>query len=224
MGHHGNQFLSFGAVAAEFASLYESFQDLTVLQKQHFIEWFSGKALDLLWRKFQHTGVTTFSMVDGIDGGFQMDTDSAGVGYIDFDDGTTLFRQYKHDASIAIFVCKTGGVTGAGHEIGLAGRRGDNALDAMFYSNVESQSFTRLRTGDASTSTFTNSSVTRHDNFTTIKLEASTIDIKMTEDGVLEVTKTTNRPTAKMSPKFRNLGGSAANGISSIRYLEAFNT
>jgi hypothetical protein len=35
--------------ADDYASMYESRSALTTVQKQHFVEWFSGSALDSIW-------------------------------------------------------------------------------------------------------------------------------------------------------------------------------
>jgi hypothetical protein len=47
----------FASVAAstEYASMYESRSALTTVQKQHFVEWFSGSALDSIWTSFAAT-------------------------------------------------------------------------------------------------------------------------------------------------------------------------
>ncbi len=56
------------APADVFASIYEAKQALTTVQKQRFVEWFSGDALDSIWTQTNSVGTGTFGMQDDIDG------------------------------------------------------------------------------------------------------------------------------------------------------------
>ena len=53
------------------------------------------------------------------------------------------------------------------------------------------------------------------------KVECGSANIKLSVDGVLEVTKTTNSPSAKLQPKFSVYGNTKT---ASVRYMEAYNT
>jgi len=215
----------FGIVPTEFASLYESFQDLTVLQKQHFIEWFSGDALDTIWTQTNITGTGTFAMVDAIDEGFSIRTDSIAdaMSEINFNNK----RHYKHDASIIIMVAKNNRLVSGDNRLGLAGDIGINSPLNTAYVVTHStgtQNF-QLSTKDATTASLQDSSVAPDALFHVFKIECGSVDIKLTIEGVLEVTKTTNRPTAKMQPAlFVSTGGAGGVNEGRLRYLEAFNT
>jgi len=58
-------------------SVYEGLAPFTTLTRMHFLEWFSGAALDFeafndIWSQHSITGTGTFGMADGIDLGFSM--------------------------------------------------------------------------------------------------------------------------------------------------------
>tara|TARA_B110000285_G_scaffold214766_1_gene260478 strand:+ start:126 stop:320 length:195 start_codon:yes stop_codon:yes gene_type:complete len=55
------------------------------------------------------------------------------------------------------------------------------------------------------------------------KLDFSSGDIKVHVDGVLEITKTTNRPTGNAQPEVWVNGQSSTATTHSIRYLEVYN-
>ena len=57
-----------------------------------------------------------------------------------------------------------------------------------------------------------------------IKLEFGASNIKMYIDGVLDVTKTTNRPGAALQPSFDVLTRDSSTNGSLTRYIEAYNT
>lgn len=219
---------SFRSAVSRFSSLYESFAPLTSVINQHFVEWFSGSALDTnRWTyKDIDSSSTVGTISDEINGGYNIQTGTP-VGArcsINFNNK----RQFSPTASEIIGVVK--GVSSADQGILLGFINGTDPITEFeqvlcgYDTAVDATKFF-IRTGDASTNSSTSGSVNIDANFHVIKIKCGSSDIKSYIDGVLDVTKTTNRPTAKLQPTFyaiTRINGSAKNGR--IRYVEAYNT
>ena len=82
-----------------------------------------------------------------------------------------------------------------------------------------------LGTGDNSSSSNTAGDVDNDTAWHSYKITCGSADILLTIDGVLDITKTTNRPTLKMQPfvEGQSFGSTGARKIS-VRYMEALNT
>lgn len=203
-------------------SVYELFNELTTVAKQHFWEWFSGSDLRSIWTKTEVVGTATFAMNDSVNDGFRITADGGAnrEGMINFNNK----RQYAHDNAIFISVMKdvqnTAYTAYSGFADSLVGVNGDSPEIAQVY-NFSVNTNKGLRTGDATTKSTTESSVALDTVFTTYKIENGSADIKLTINGVLEVTKTTNRPTVKLQPVCGVFGNAKS---VDIRYLEARNT
>jgi hypothetical protein len=81
-----------------------------------------------------------------------------------------------------------------------------------------------LYTGDASASSQAQTDIPRDIVYHTTKLECGSADIKLTVDGVLKVTKTTNIPTVKLQPVCFVESRDATAREGRIRYMECYNT
>jgi len=202
----------------EFASLYESFNPLTTINKQHFVEWFSGQDIDLIWDK-STAGSPTFAMVDAIDEGFELKQDTSGnTTIMDFND----INHYDKNgcAEIAVFrmvtnsdeICAVG-LTDLGTENHFSDMKGDTSTADFF-----------IRSGAGGTPSNTLSSISRDAIFRTHSQVLDGTDIKYKINGFLEVTKTTDIPNAALQPRLlaHNRGGSGR--AIHIRFLEVFNT
>ena len=205
------------APASTFDSIYQAKQALSVVQKQRFVEWFSGDALDSIWTK---TGSGTVAMDDAIDGGLKITTASGSTDIITFND----IRQYDFDAAVLIAIMKMGGNSS---QFGVAGFAADvsNSHEATIGMNTDqSTSFFLLKTRATGSATYTNSSVSLDTNFHAFKVENKASSVDGIIAGVVEATNTTNLPTSKQQPVF-DVGDRATGGKNaSIRYLEAYNT
>ena len=223
-------------VATEFDSMYESFNPLTTVNKQHFVEWFSGSGVtsgdditpDSIWTFDDVAGVNTGEMFDGVDEGYRIttDTNTNDRGSITFYDGTNNHRQYEptgyevigvmkredHIDAITISgLCETSDyATGTAHSVECEMREVLNNFVAIASSNG---SITR-----------TASDIALDGNWVGYKLTGSSTNNKLTVNGVLKVTKTTNRPTNKCHPIFEVQTGSARASYGAIRYMECYNT
>ena len=196
---------------------------LTTVRKQHFWDWFSGDSVNARWRQRDVGGAGTFSMVDAVDEGFSVltNTTSADHSMIDFNDK----RQYEPTGSVMISIFRIVTLTSRVVQVGLGNDSTDptvNAGDSAFI-NIGSGSFYALRSNDGVTRTSIDTSISNDTSFHNHKIECGSADIKETLDGVLEVTKTTNRPTIKLQP-FLMAYNSTSQAEGRIRYCEAYNT
>jgi len=205
-----------------FDSLYESFNPLNVIATQHFVEWFSGDALDSIWTQGDAGGVGTFQMEDSIDGGFsiQSGATAADFSFIGFNN----IKHYDADNSILIAVFKDYNIAVGNERVGLNNLDSEEGLGthSSYMEAIQSVANYRLSTINVS---FTQvaGSVLRDTNFHSLKIQNTASDCKMIIDGVLDVTNTTTLPTDPLQPR---IGSRADNGAGKvgIRYLEVFNT
>jgi len=207
--------------AVTLASMYQAFYGLTTIGKQRFVYWFDGKDLSVIWTKTNIAGTGTFAMVDTIDEGYMVRTGAVASDSSEIDMNNK--RQINNANSALISVTKRVD-TNCELVCGLSNFITGSNLEAAFYRNLSTASFIDLLTGDATVSSGSNSDVAPHTNYTVAKVTTGASDILLHLDGVLKVTKTTNRPTVKLQPKFRMLSNtSAATKEGRIRFLEAYN-
>ena len=211
-------------------SIYELINAPTQVMKQHFVEYFSGDALDTYrWNEFGAIGSRTYAMSDSVNGGFTI-THSAtnnDWGGINFDD----IRPYSHTGSVIIGVVKKtyGGNTGGGGHFGLsASGQGDttqnNTCECCFDSGQSS--FFNLLTDGTGTAVSTNSDVTLNENWNCVKVEQKNGSAELTLNGILKVTYSgSEQSTTNMQPSYYGIKRTTNSGrYLSIRYCEAMNT
>ena len=86
-------------------------------------------------------------------------------------------------------------------------------------------SYKSLETKDGSTASLTASSIALSQNAFTYDIEGTSSNVKLGINGNLEVTKTTNRPTAACQPfLYIQSRSTAAVKDYNVRYVECFNT
>ena len=170
-----------------------------------------------------HTG--TFAMVDEADEGFSILSSTSGArSAIGFNN---LARQYAPRASVAIFDLKR--MTDASHD-SYAGFKFDDTNSTFLNTAVVSQASYAtnigLYTGDGSTATNLEGTTPRDTAWHNYKIENGTDDIKLSIDGVVDVTKTTNRPetSTKLQPFVLNSTNTSASKETRIKYMECYNT
>ena len=208
-----------------FPSFYEMSNPLTVVRKQHFWDWFSGDTLNSRWTTHNITGTGTFEMADDVDGGFKIitSTSSAAKQCINFND----IRQYSPTASEVIVVMKRVTDSGINGNIlaGLSYGNNNYPFHSIAVTNYKADTYYSLHStsstgyGRESTSASLPVDTAWHVH----KLTNSSANLKLTSDGVLGVTKTTNRPIHNMQPIVFTNSTSAASEMR-IRYFEAYNT
>ena len=178
--------------------------------KQHFIEWFSGKQIPSYWSQ---QGSGTPSMVDEVDEGFQF-ISTGGDSYMSFNN----IRPFNPTGSVIIVNAKR--TASNGLRTGLRGNNGTSNTQVAYVNEWSSNSNLVLRTGDASSdSDATSTSLVPNTNWNNYKIECTSSQINLSVNGVLDIEKTSNRPTIGLQPF---AGG--YNSTSRFRYLECYNT
>ena len=217
-----NPFLIFASAITFFTSLYESFQALTSIQVSHFVEWFSGSSLPSYWTQLNVSSTPTFGIVDGIDGGgfIKTNTTSGCQGKLTFNNK----RHYDFDDSTIISVWKSLDTASCDHAVGLMNDGSVGIQNALSRAFTDTSANFILNTADATTETSTASDIPIDTAFHTHKIVCGASDIKLYIDGVLKVTKTTNRPTVKLQPIVQGRTLTTAEKEINITYLEAYNT
>lgn len=201
------------------SSLYERLSALTQVLRQRVVEHFSGDVVPERWTFTDQNGSNTTTMRNGIDGGYTISTGATtgNWGNIHFNDK----RQYDWADSVFIFTAKrrdancrvrVGGVTA-------------NGFTNHFVSLEEStaNTFKELETRDGATTSSTASSVAIDTAMTNYKIENGSADNLLYINGVLEVTKTTNRPASRLQPTFAVETLTTAGVAGDIIYMEAYN-
>jgi hypothetical protein len=206
--------------ADDYDSMYESRSALTTVQKQHFVEWFSGSALDSIWTLTGSAGV----MNNAVDGGYKMTTAAGQWEHtvINFNNK----RQYSKTGSVIMGVFKRGDADSEMYfggsndlEMNVVATNKHSYLDASnVATNVLRTTGDGVSNNDVSTSTATNT------NYHAIKIESKASTCECSVDGVLEATSSTNLSTTDFQPAYeiRTRANVAKNGY--IRYMEAYNT
>lgn len=206
-----------------FASVYEILTPLSTIRKTKFWDWFDGDALRSWWSETGFGAGGTVSMADGIDEGLKLVSNTANQDGVQIDH-TGSVRHYSHTASVEIaifrFLLTTTFASALGFRDTPTG--GTDFVFAGADTFFDASNFI-LRSSDASSNSTLSTTLALDTTFHIHKLEMGSANIKQTIDGVLENTKTTNRPTVKLHPAFYSQTRTTAARESHIRYIEVFN-
>ena len=208
-----------------FPSVYDmTNESMTTVRKQHFWEYFSGATLNSRWTTSNITHTGTYAMVDEADEGFSISSSTSGArSAIGFNN----MRQFSPTASVAIFDLRR--MTDASHD-SYAGFKFDATNSTFYDTAVVSQAsyatniglYTGASTGTPSNQT--DSNVARDTAWHNYKIENGSANIKLSIDGVVKITKTSERPIKKMQPFVLNSTNTSASKETRIKYFEAYNT
>ena len=205
-----------------FESVYEILNKPTEIRKQRFWDWFDGDALRSWWTKNDLVGNGTFAMVDTVDEGFGVTTGAINnnSSSINFGD----IRPFNETACVCIGIVKR--VSDLSNlKSGLANITLNDSIESAFYRDDTVRTFKELRTGDNIGNTVLATDIVIDTNFTKYKIECGSANIKLSLDGILKITKTTDRPTVRLQPDPLNMStrtSAAREGRS--RYCEVYNT
>jgi hypothetical protein len=202
-------------------SIYDQLNAYGTVAKQRFVENFSGDALDTdRWTQQNITGTNTFAMADVVDGGFSIKTASTASARADINFNDK--RQYDIRACVGIFVIQA-------IEI-------DQASIWGFYTSGTASNFVRayddhnsanfgLQCNDG-TSSATDTGLATDGLMHVHKIECGASNAKLTIDGVLKATHTTNRPTSQKSQPTIDVVSQTTSAVKEtrIRYVECYNT
>jgi len=206
-------------------SLLDHFEpDRSTLPIQHFVEWFSGDALDSIWTQFNRDGTGTHSMADAANEGFQYVTDNGtnDSGGIDMNG----IHHYEPTASVCISIFRKENSASAQVIMAMAeGSAGDYSSGNDYYQiqNITTSGIrilSRNNTNASATSTSLGQDTVYHIYKTEIKSSSLTGHV----DGVLEATKTDFLPAVKLQPSWRMLTLTTTVKTGHITYFEAYNT
>ena len=203
-----------------FPSVYEMTNPLTVLRKQHFWEYFSGATLNSRWTE---TSVVSGAMSDSVDGGYSIScgTGTWNTGALNFN----LKRTFNPTTAVFIAVAKR---TGNGYMVNGfndGNNTWGNGYNEASISNLYSATYMVGMNGDGTTQSEGNMTQAVDTDFHTQKVECGSVATDYSIDGVLGLTRATNKPIAKMQPIVSAMhynSGSAP--TSHVRYVEAYNT
>ena len=208
-----------------YPSMYESFN---TVNKQHFVEWFSGNDLDSIWDKTV-VGSSTGVMDDSVDGGYLITTGTSNDDLVQLDFADK--KQYSHNGSEVIAVWK-GGKSGSTFEnisVGLMSATyaltGVNQAGWVLDNSISSNTYF-MKSGNASGVQYLWTSVPYDTNFHVFKSSLSASGMTGSIDGVAVGTTTTNLPTGSMQPHIHRQYKSSDSvaRILNVRYFEAYNT
>lgn len=206
-------------------SLYEQVADLSTIKKQWFFDLFQGDALDTdRWNEENNTGTCTFAMSDTINGGFSISTNTTagGHGAITFN----LKRPFSNTASVFISRFRSDNLSDYLVHAGFS--EVANAVTpsndwALWRHQFNTANFL-ISTSDNTTSSSTQSSVARDDQYHTFKATLGASNCIGDLDGVQEITKTTNLPSAKLQPNLAVRNSDSIVHTGYFTYYEAYNT
>ena len=126
-------------------------------------------------------------------------------------------KQYAPDG--CVMICAGRRTAGTEMRFGFRGHNTTSNNECAYVKNGTGSTNIVLRTGHASGDSDTQGSVTADTTAKAFKIECGSANIKLTINGVLDITKTTNRPTVRLQP----IAG-CYNGTSSYNYMEVYNT
>ena len=192
--------------------------------KQHFIEWFSGKQIPSYWTLTAIIGSATYGMNDEVDGGMYLSATSSGNSAYEFSFNDK--RQYSPTGSVVNTVMRIN-QTDTGNYYAWIGLGYTSNVNSAVVGRSTGSTHFGLRTYDSTGyggwaySDIPLDTVWHHN-----KMENTTADTQLSIDGVLKVTKTTNKPSAKMQPEIFAQAISNPSSATKIdcRYYEVYNT
>ena len=196
-----------------------------VTQRQHMVEWFTGKSLNTnIWTFTQVTGSPTSAMADSINGGYQI------TGVANNNAGQITFNGNNQFSNSSVFIAVAKKDQSASAVMGgLRSTSGSTinppSASAQFHNNSGYTNIA-MTTGDASSVSASQSSTAHDQAYHCFKIELNAgASSTMTLDGVLAITKSTNIPTSAYTYQpalcFQQRSTTNANG--NFLYCEAYN-
>ena len=192
--------------------------------KQHFVEWFSGKQLPSYWTLYSPVGSATYGMNNEVDGGMYLSaTTSANSAHnIHFNDK----RQYSPTGSVVNTVMRIN-QTDTGNYYAWIGLGYTSNVNSAVVGRSTGSTHFGLRTYDSTGyGGWAYSDISLNTAWHHNKIENRTADTLLSIDGVLKVTKTTNKSTANMQPEIfaQAIYSPVSSTKIDCRYYEAYNT
>ena len=208
--------------ATEHSSMYESFNPLTTVNKQHFVCWFSGKQTPRPFtiRNTNKSGAS-FTMNDSVDGGGRISTGSTADAKCAFDFNNKGMH-YSPTGSVMLSVSKAVDInTNQGLKIYLTNTNTNEGGTSQFGAFYMTSSGLFIRHNGTNTS----SGLSQDTSWHLWKFELTSSSGKVWQDGTLAGTVTTTLPSDSMQPSYTNTtGGAGGSRRQDVRYCEVYNT
>jgi hypothetical protein len=211
---------------ARFGSMREALAPLTSSFNQHFVDWFSGTALDTnRWILANFQGVGSLAMVDAINEGFGLSSGGNNTDQSSISFGTAV-GQYSNSDSVMLAVArKVNASSDQATGLSSTNRVFTSLVHSAYYDDLSSSSFKSFTVSSSVGQTRTNTTAPSDTNFIGIKGELTPSSYLGSLNGTLEVTITTDLPTIRLQPvALHVISRSAGAKETRIRYMEVFNT
>ena len=209
-----------------FSSVYEMFNPLTEVRKQHFWDWFSGDDLNSRWTKQDIVGTGSDTMNDSVDGGFRVTSGATSGNQTHY--GFNNKRQIDYTNSVYIGVMKAVSTTS---QVSYCGVQTSMGIDwnAGNYSTLilmdSSKTNFSLYTSNGSLGTDTQSTTPIDTDWHNFHITNTSSNAIMKVDGVAESTSTTTLNTSYRQQTTFGVETTTGSAKSTdIRYCEAYNT
>jgi len=207
-------------------TLYNYFQSHNVLAKQHFVEWFSGDAIDSIWTEITTTGSPTFSMVDEINGGYEIDNINT------VSDGSLTFNQinqYARDGCVMIGRIYPNIISSYFVYMGMCGNDQPHAAGNCYSMRARGAvgNWELISKNSTPSETILDTGIARvNDVDVLLKLEVLASSVNGYVDGILGGSNTASTPIADLQPVFQSncTAVTGADRRLQIKYCEVFNT
>jgi hypothetical protein len=210
--------------AGAFRSLTDALDPApAIIPEQHFVEWFSGAALDSIWTETQILGGGSGAMDDIVNGGYKLTNATGGsqwtgIGFngINHYDRTAskFVSTFRRNTTSTVAICGLKEVASDGTNWNMVAMISDTA-----------GSFFELRSGTGSTTSDSATTVSLDTNYHKFASELRSASMLGFVDDTLEVLKTDNLPAADLEPLFTVFSiDTSVERTGNILQYEAFNT
>jgi len=203
-------------------SLYDYMHTPNVIARQHFIDNFDGDALNERWNETDGTGTGIFAMDDSIEGGFKITCDSGDESTSNINFNTK--RWIDQDSCFTCDVWKIPVITEIAISIGFASANGLSGDFSVARALTPTNSNYSLRTRDNTDATSESvGSIAIDVNYHCTRLKLDGTTQFMSVDNILDISKTSHYPNAKMQPMKECRTKEAVAKSLHLLYSEAFN-
>ncbi len=204
-------------------TLYSKLTNVRQIQNLRFVDRFVGSILDERWRVTVLRGTGGVTSVDDIDEGFNIQAAGAAAPQLKTKISFAGNRQYNNQGAVMIGIWRGLETTNNPNKMALVNISSD-AANTNFIQQAGAAVFNLTANDGTTTSSSTGSAYTETD-FNLFKMEITPTVATLIANGILEVSHTTNLPTARLEPTFQQ--NSQSSGVPKnmrVRYGEAFNT
>jgi len=217
--HEGTSPVGGGA----FQSMTEALDPApTIVPKTHFVEWFSGNALDSIWTFTDVAGTGSGAIVDSSNSGYAISTGTTtnNNSLISFND----IRHYSHNSSVCTALTFSGSASDMYQIVGFTEQESSPSDTRATYKQDTTNTYQVLTTLVNTSSTEVNTSLVL-DLFSHIsRVELKSSSCVLHVDDTLEAISTSNLPDVAMQPHFRVGTRTTASKDGHIKYMECYNT